>query len=239
MRRPDVFPDVRCTRPGSRRPRLPGTCSRTPTGLDRVPASGRNRVSSSEHRGPPPWMRGNRRGVSDHVASVVSTEPKPAVPPSPVSAVTSFEYQPIRVLMSVLLTPAAPTWMSTSPGAGCGTGTSVLYSSFSNPPWPVRSAAAMVFGSAVEAVEAVEADRVTSSSLPRAGQGSTLLAAGSNRFFVSAWLRKVSCRRGTGFRSRWVRTSPRRGLPASWGRAHRCHRRSRRRIRGGEVRRWR
>jgi hypothetical protein len=37
--------------------------------------------------------------------------------------VTAFEYQPVRVLISALLTPAAPTRISTSPAPGTGTGT--------------------------------------------------------------------------------------------------------------------
>jgi hypothetical protein len=36
---------------------------------------------------------------------------------------TAREYQPIRVLMSVLLSAAAATWISTSPAPGLGTGT--------------------------------------------------------------------------------------------------------------------
>lgn len=58
-------------------------------------------------------------------ASPSSTAAKPFVPPDSVCAVTFLEYQPMRVLMSVLLIPAAPTWISTSPGFGTGTGTSV------------------------------------------------------------------------------------------------------------------
>src|SRR4029079_7092383 len=50
------------------------------------------------------------------------------------------------VLMSVLLTPAARTSMSTSPLAGRGTGQSVRYSNFSKPPCPVRITAAMLLG---------------------------------------------------------------------------------------------
>ena len=41
-----------------------------------------------------------------------------------VPVVTLAEYQPSRVLISVLLTPAASTRISTSPGPGAGTGTS-------------------------------------------------------------------------------------------------------------------
>ena len=35
---------------------------------------------------------------------------------------TDLEYQPMRVLMSVLLSPQAPTRIRTSPGAGSGRG---------------------------------------------------------------------------------------------------------------------
>ena len=70
----------------------------------------------------------------DHVASTSSTSAKPAAPPSPVPDVIDFEYHPMRVFTSVLLIPAAATWMSTSPAPGRGTGTSVRYSSRSSPP---------------------------------------------------------------------------------------------------------
>ena len=66
--------------------------------------------------------------------------------PLPVSLRTDFEYQPMRVLMSVLLTPAAATRMSTSPGAGFGTGTSSRSTSRSKPPCPVSSTARIVAG---------------------------------------------------------------------------------------------
>jgi hypothetical protein len=91
-------------------------------------------------------MRGNSRAVPDHVASTVSTAPRPAAPPSPVPEVMAVEYHPVRVFTSVLLIPAAATWMSTSPVPGRGAGTSVRYSSFSSPPCPVRRTTAIVLG---------------------------------------------------------------------------------------------
>ena len=57
-----------------------------------------------------------------------------------------MEYQPTRVLMSVLLIPAAATWISTSPAPGVGVGTSSRYSSASTPPCRVRSTAVIVAG---------------------------------------------------------------------------------------------
>ena len=90
------------------------------------------------------------KGVPDHVASTSSTASNPAAPPSPVPEVIAFEYHPIRVFTSVLLIPAAATWMSTSPLLGRGTGTSVRYSSRSSPPWPVRRTAAIVVGNKID-----------------------------------------------------------------------------------------
>ena len=51
------------------------------------------------------------QGGADHVASASSA----VTPASPVPEVTDFEYQPMRVFMSVLLTPAAATRTSTRP----------------------------------------------------------------------------------------------------------------------------
>ncbi len=48
--------------------------------------------------------------------------------------------------MSVLFMPQAPTSISTSPAPGRGVATSLRYSSFSGPPCPVRSMAAIVSG---------------------------------------------------------------------------------------------
>ena len=53
-------------------------------------------------------------------------------------AVISRAYQPMRVVMSVLLTPAAVTRIRTSSGPGVGTGASVTYCSLSSSPYPVR-----------------------------------------------------------------------------------------------------
>ena len=71
-----------------------------------------------------PWMRGKLSGAPDQLASASSTWSNPAAPPLPVSPVTALEYQPILVLISVLLRPAAATRISTSPGPGSGTATS-------------------------------------------------------------------------------------------------------------------
>lgn len=72
-----------------------------------------------------PWIRGKVRGVPDQLASSSAAVSNPAAPPCSVPAETPLEYHPIRVLMSVLLMPAAATWIDTWPGAGSGTGTSV------------------------------------------------------------------------------------------------------------------
>ena len=58
----------------------------------------------------------------------------------------SAAYQPIRVLMSVLFTPAAATFTSTCPCAGSGTAMSSRTSSRSKPPCPTNSTALMVAG---------------------------------------------------------------------------------------------
>ena len=54
---------------------------------------------------------------------------KPALPPAAVPSVTEREYQAVRVLMSVLFTPAASTRIKTSPALGTGRGTSSRNSS--------------------------------------------------------------------------------------------------------------
>ncbi len=59
---------------------------------------------------------------------------------------TEESYQPLRVLMSVLLMAAAESLTSTSPTRGSGTGRSVRYSSLSSPPCPVSNTPAIVFG---------------------------------------------------------------------------------------------
>ena len=58
-----------------------------------------------------------------------------------VASVTVREYQPVRVLTSVLLSPQAPTRMSASIGPGSGLGQSSRHSYFSRPPWPVSTIA--------------------------------------------------------------------------------------------------
>ncbi len=56
-----------------------------------------------------PWMRGKVSGVPDQPPSRSSAPAKPAAPPALDPSLTALEYQPVRVLMSVLLTPAAAT----------------------------------------------------------------------------------------------------------------------------------
>ena len=58
-----------------------------------------------------------------------------------VASVTVREYQPVRVLTSVLLSPQAPTLMSASIGPASGLGQSSRHSYFSRPPWPVSTIA--------------------------------------------------------------------------------------------------
>ncbi len=71
-----------------------------------------------------PWISGN--GVASFQPPS-ATSPARASWASEVSAVpelTEEEYHPSRVLISVLLTPAASTSISASPGPGSGNGTS-------------------------------------------------------------------------------------------------------------------
>src|SRR6478672_3714915 len=91
-------------------------------------------------------MRGKVNGTPDQEASSASARSTPWAAVEFVSPLTAFEYQSMRVLISVLLMPAASTWISTSSARGRGTGTSVRYSSFSGPPWPVSNTAAIVVG---------------------------------------------------------------------------------------------
>ena len=51
-----------------------------------------------------------------------------------VASVTALEYQPVRVLTSVLLSPHAPTWISASIGPGSGIGQSSRHVYLSRPP---------------------------------------------------------------------------------------------------------
>ena len=73
-----------------------------------------------------PWTWGNLIPPADQVADSAVISAKPSRPPSAVvPSVTSLLYQPVRVLMSVLLRPQAPTRIRTSPGPGFGVFTSV------------------------------------------------------------------------------------------------------------------
>ena len=56
------------------------------------------------------------------VASEPASKPTPS---EALEASTVLEYQPVRVLISVLLTAEAPTRISTSPVCGTGSGTSL------------------------------------------------------------------------------------------------------------------
>ena len=80
-----------------------------------------------------PCMIGKSKGFPDQL-------------PSSLFSAEDFEYQPILVLISVLLIPAAFTLMSTSSSFGIGTSTSDLYSSFSIPPCPIKRTACISFG---------------------------------------------------------------------------------------------
>ena len=62
-----------------------------------------------------PWIRGNEKAPPDQFPSLPASRVNPALAPEAVSPRTVFEYHPIRVLMSVLLTAEAPTRISTSP----------------------------------------------------------------------------------------------------------------------------
>src|SRR5215468_3107899 len=106
-----------------------------------------------------PWMRGNFRAAPVQPPSSAVAWAGPAPPAALVPAVTLFEYQPIRVLMSVLLTPAAPTRTSTSRGPGTGTGISSRYSNCSKPPCPLRSTPRMRIGIVMVARRAGSLDR--------------------------------------------------------------------------------
>gem|GEM_PF-4131218 len=66
-------------------------------------------------------MRGNCNGVPDHDASSASTL---AISAAAVATSIFLEYQPMRVLISVLFTAEAATLISTSPAFGTGTGRS-------------------------------------------------------------------------------------------------------------------
>ena len=91
-------------------------------------------------------MRGKVRGTPDQDASSSVLVPETLVDSDEVLVLTPLLYQPMRVLMSVLLMPAAETRIRTSVGERVGTGRSVLYSSFSGPPCPVKMTPDMVSG---------------------------------------------------------------------------------------------
>ena len=90
-----------------------------------------------------PWMNGNGVGALHPPSSLASRVLFLGLAVPRVSVVTVEEYQPRRVLISVLFTPAARTWSRTSPGPGTGRGTS-LYSSLSRPPLPTVTTAFIV-----------------------------------------------------------------------------------------------
>jgi hypothetical protein len=80
-------------------------------------------------------MRGKLSGAPVQPEFLIASTSKPAAPSAAVEpSLSDFEYQPVRMLMSVLLTAAARTRTSTAPAPGVGTGRSVRYVSLSNPP---------------------------------------------------------------------------------------------------------
>ena len=99
-----------------------------------------------------PWICGKLSAWPSHVPSEVSV----VTSVSAVLPVTDLEYQPVRVLMSVLLTPAARTLSRTSFAPICGTGRSSRHCSMSSPPCPIRAmpdiVAARVIGCQPDAV---------------------------------------------------------------------------------------
>ena len=89
-----------------------------------------------------PWICGNDSASPFHVPS----SPAFSLASSLVASVTDFAYQPVRVLMSVLFTPAAATRISTSSGPSEGTSRSSRHSSTSSPPYPISAMPDMVAG---------------------------------------------------------------------------------------------
>jgi len=69
-------------------------------------------------------MRGKRKPPPVQPESAARPVASRAAASAFVPALTLREYHAVRVLMSVLLTAAAPMRISTSPAAGVGTGTS-------------------------------------------------------------------------------------------------------------------
>src|SRR5712671_1757536 len=90
-----------------------------------------------------PWMRGNRKGAPVQPPS--ASGGGAPVAGAAVACSAAREYQPMRVLMSVLLTAAAAMRTSTSPKPGIGTGT-VRSSSCPKSPWPLSTTASIVPG---------------------------------------------------------------------------------------------
>lgn len=94
-----------------------------------------------------PWIRGNFIAFPDHEASSSVRVSLAVVDSKLVPCLMPLLYHPIRVLMSVLLTPAAATLINTYVALSSGRDKSVLYLSFSGPQWPVRIAPDILPGS--------------------------------------------------------------------------------------------
>ena len=93
-----------------------------------------------------PCIRGKVIASPDQPPSASSAAMVPDNAPAPVPSRTVFEYQAVRVLMSVLLTEDARTRISTSQSPSIGTGRSSRHTNLSKPPWPVRTTPHIVFG---------------------------------------------------------------------------------------------
>ena len=87
-------------------------------------------------------MIGKLRGSPDQLPSSTC----PLESSELVSSLTDFEYQAVRVFISVLLIPAPKTLTSTWSDLGTGTLTSSQNSSTSKPPCPFVKTAFIVFG---------------------------------------------------------------------------------------------
>ena len=88
----------------------------------------------------PPNPQSRHRTLKRHTMARQADAPllsKARLQPASFTSALPFEYQPIRVLISVLLTPADCTRISTSFSPTTGTGMSSLYSTLSGPPGPV------------------------------------------------------------------------------------------------------
>lgn len=90
-----------------------------------------------------PWIRGKEIGALPQVGS---SSPTSANASPVVASFTFFEYQPERVLTSVLFRPQARTRISTSPASGSGRGQFSYSFICSRPPWPTVTMARIVFG---------------------------------------------------------------------------------------------